>query len=104
LAGRTQMYYLQCLCRLCTRLPVIPLLLKCHREIPINKAAGVDQGTKTEYEANLTENMNDLLERLKKWSYRPQSFRSAYIPKEGGNTMRPQGMVYSPLPPIIGEV
>ena len=46
----------------------VELLLKCHREIPTNKAAGVDQVTKAEYEANLTENLNDLVERLKQWS------------------------------------
>ena len=71
----------------------VELLLKCHRELPANKAAGVDQVTKAEYEANLTENLNGLAERLKQWSYRPQPVRRAYIPKGDGKTMRPLGIL-----------
>ncbi len=71
----------------------VELLLKCHRELPANKAAGVDQVTKAAYEANLTENLNDLVERLKQWSYRPQPVRRAYIPKGDGKTMRPLGIL-----------
>ncbi len=71
----------------------VELLLKCHRELPTNKAAGVDQVNKAEYEANLTENLNDLVERLKKWSYRPQPIRRAYIPKGDGKAMRPLGIL-----------
>ena len=68
-------------------------LLKCHREIPAYKAAGVDQVTKAEYEVNLMENLNDLVERLKQWSYKPQPVRRAYIPKGDGKTMRPLGIL-----------
>ena len=53
----------------------VELLLKCHRELPANKAAGVDQVTKAEYEANLTENLNNLGEMVKQWSYSPQPVR-----------------------------
>lgn len=71
----------------------VELLLKCHREIPAYKAAGVDQVTKAEYEVNLMENLNDLVERLKQWSYKPQPVRRAYIPKGDGKTMRPLGIL-----------
>ena len=71
----------------------VELLLKCHRELPANKAAGADQATKTEYGANLTENLHDLVEKLKQWSYRPQPVRRVYIPKGDGKTMRPLGIL-----------
>lgn len=71
----------------------VELLLKCHREIPAYKAAGVDQVTKAEYEVNLMENLNDLVEGLKQWSYKPQPVRRAYIPKGDGKTMRPLGIL-----------
>ncbi len=71
----------------------VELLLKCHREIPANKAAGVDQVTKADYAANLKENLHDLVERLKQWSYRPQPVRRAHIPKGDGKTMRPLGIL-----------
>jgi len=69
------------------------LLRKCHRELPANKAAGVDQVTKAEYEANLTENLHDLEQKLKQWSYGPQPVRRVYIPKGDGKTMRPLGIL-----------
>lgn len=71
----------------------VELLLKCHREFPANKAAGDDKVTKAEYEANLTENLNNLVERLKQLNYRPQPVRRAYIPKGDGKTMRPLGIL-----------
>jgi group II intron reverse transcriptase/maturase len=67
------------------------LLRECHRQMDGKKATGVDSVTKAEYEANLDENLGDLLERLKRKSYKPQPSLRVYIPKANGK-MRPIGM------------
>jgi len=67
------------------------LLRECHREIDGKKATGVDNVTKAEYEANLDENLKDLVARLKWKSYRPQPSLRVYIPKVNGK-LRPLGM------------
>jgi RNA-directed DNA polymerase len=54
------------------------LLTQCHRELDGNKAPGVDQVTKAAYEENLESNIKDLVERLKRKSYRPQPVRRIY--------------------------
>lgn len=41
------------------------MLLQCHKELDGNKAVGVDEITKKEYERNLEQNIDDLVERLK---------------------------------------
>jgi group II intron reverse transcriptase/maturase len=48
--------------------------------------------TKTEYEKNLDENVDNLLARMKTFSYRPQPVRRVYIEKEGSDKMRPLGI------------
>jgi len=67
------------------------LLRECHKEMDGKKATGVDDVTKAEYEANLDENLKDLVERLKKKSYKPQPSLRVYISK-GGGKFRPLGM------------
>lgn len=67
------------------------LLRECHKDIDGNKAAGVDSVTKAEYEANLDENLRNLVERLKRKSYKPQPSLRVYIPKVNGK-MRPLGI------------
>jgi len=67
------------------------LLRACHQEMDGKKATGVDNVTKAEYEANLDENLKDLVERLKRKSYKPQPSLRVYIPKANGK-MRPLGM------------
>ena len=67
------------------------LLRKCHQEMDGNKATGVDKVTKAEYEANLGENIRNLVERLKRKNYKPQPSLRVYIPKVNGK-MRPLGM------------
>jgi len=57
-----------------------------------HKAVGVDNVTKAEYEANLYDNIKDLVARMKQFSYRPQPVRRAYIPKDGSDQMRPLGV------------
>jgi group II intron reverse transcriptase/maturase len=67
------------------------LLRQCHKEMDGKKATGVDEVTKAEYGANLDENLKDLVERLKRKSYKPQPSLRVYIPKIGGK-LRPLGM------------
>ena len=52
------------------------MLLLCHAELDANKATGIDQVTKEEYERNQDENINSLVERLKNKAYKPQPVRS----------------------------
>jgi RNA-directed DNA polymerase len=59
-----------------------------------NKAAsGIDQITKETYKENLEKNIDNLLERLKKGSYRPLPVKRKYIPKAGSNKLRPLGIM-----------
>ena len=56
------------------------------------KASGIDGTTKSGYDEMLGTNLDDLLERMKKFSYRPQPVRRTYIPKEGSEKLRPLGI------------
>ena len=67
------------------------MLRQCHKEMDGKKATGVDNITKAEYEANLDENLEDLVESLKKKTYKPQPSLRVYIPKANGK-LRPLGM------------
>ena len=62
------------------------LLKKCHEEMDKDKAVGIDGVTKEEYGKRLDENLEDLVERLKRKSYRPQPARRVEIPKDNGKT------------------
>lgn len=70
----------------------VDMLRVCHAELKANKAAGVDDITKRHYEGNLEANIQNLLERLKRKSYRPQPVRRVYIPKPGTDQKRPLGI------------
>ena len=61
------------------------MLLQCHKESDGNKAVGVDEITKKEYERNLEQNIDDLVERLKRKSYKPQPSIRVYIPKRNSD-------------------
>jgi RNA-directed DNA polymerase len=65
----------------------------CFRELDGRKAVGIDGVDKAEYGVKLAENLEGLLERMKKMSYRPGSVREVLIPKDGklGN-VRPLGI------------
>ena len=63
-----------------------------HKRQKIGKASGVDRVTKQEYDENLQENLENLICRMKSFSYRPQPVRRAYIQKEGGKGQRPLGI------------
>ena len=66
-------------------------LIAMHLKQPAKKAKGVDGVSKAEYGENLEENIGNLLERMKKFSYRPLPVRRTYIPKANGK-MRPLGI------------
>jgi RNA-directed DNA polymerase len=67
------------------------LLLDSWRLIRKDAAYGVDRVSASEYEANLEENIRQLVERLKRKSYRARLVRRQYIPK-GDGRMRPLGI------------
>lgn len=66
-------------------------LVECFRELERDKATGVDGVSVKEYEVNLEENLKDLVNRMKRWKYRPQPARRVYIPKANGKK-RPLGI------------
>ena len=62
-----------------------------HRKQQKKKASGVDKVTKEKYDKNLDENIDNLIERMKKFSYKPLPVRRTYIPKANGK-LRPLGI------------
>lgn len=67
------------------------LLLSCWRSLNKNASSGVDKVTAELYEANLVENIQTLVTRLKTKQYRCKLVRRSYIPKENGKE-RPLGI------------
>lgn len=55
-------------------------------EVDGDKAVGIDGITKKEYSRNLDANLVDLVDRLKKKSYKPKPARRVEIPKDIGKT------------------
>lgn len=68
------------------------LLLGCFERLRKDAAAGIDEVTKADYAANLTENLRELVKRLHRMSYRPLPVRRVYIPKAGSSKLRPLGI------------
>ena len=62
------------------------------RRIAGNKATGIDNVTKKEYIENLEDNLEDLIERMKRKAYKPKAVRRVYIPKPGSEKKRPLGI------------
>ena len=50
-------------------------LIKEHQKQNNNKASGIDKMTKEKYETNLYNNIDNLLQRMKTFSYKPQAVR-----------------------------
>ena len=67
------------------------LLWFAFRRLKRGKAPGVDGVTLEDYEANLKGNLQELLQRLHRGSYRPQPSLRKNIPKGNGKT-RPLGI------------
>ena len=55
-----------------------------HRKQQRNKASGIDKTTKDKYDMNLEDNLENLLSRMKKFSYKPLPVRRTYIEKANG--------------------
>ncbi|RKT45881.1 hypothetical protein BDD21_3367 [Thiocapsa rosea] len=64
-------------------------LRACFDALPADRAVGIDAITKERYGANLEENFEVLLSRLRNMGYRPQPKRRTYIPKPGSEKGRP---------------
>ena len=62
------------------------MLKRCHEKMDGKKAVGIDRVTKEEYGQKLEENLDRLVERLKKKAYKPKPARKVEIPKENGKT------------------
>lgn len=62
------------------------MLRECHKKMDGEKAVGIDGITKDDYGKNLEENIDSLMERLKKKSYRPKPARRIEIPKDRGKS------------------
>ena len=59
------------------------LLLECFMSLRGNAASGIDKITKEAYGKDLDANLDCLVERLHRMSYRPQPVLRVYIPKPG---------------------
>lgn len=66
-------------------------LKEAHRRTRKDGAVGVDSQTAADYAQNLEGNLQSLLERFKKGSYRAPPVRRIFIPKDGGK-LRPIGI------------
>ena len=66
-------------------------LMAEHRKQCKKKAKGVDGVNKEQYDLNAEGNIQDLMERMKKFQYKPQPVRRTYIPKANGK-LRPLGI------------
>ena len=62
------------------------------RRIAGNRAVGIDNVTKQEYLENIEENVERLIEDMKKMKYKPKAVRRVYIPKSGSDKKRPLGI------------
>ena len=69
----------------------VSTLKESYLKQPKHKAVGIDEVTKEQYGENLEGNLSNLIERMKKFSYRPYPVRRAYIPK-GNGKMRGLGI------------
>ena len=64
----------------------VEMLKDCNATMDGDKAVGIDGVTKKEYEKNLEDNLNDLVNRLKSKSYKPKPARRVEISKDNGKT------------------
>jgi len=67
-------------------------LKSTHMRMDAKKALGFDNVSKADYSVNLMENLESLVDRMKRGSYQPMASRRTYIPKEGNAKGRPLGI------------
>lgn len=70
----------------------VEVLKEIHEAIDGEKATGIDKVTKQDYEQNLEENLQKLVQRMKNGSYKPQPVKRVYIPKDVKGKYRPLGI------------
>ncbi|MBW1723665.1 MAG: group II intron reverse transcriptase/maturase [Deltaproteobacteria bacterium] len=70
----------------------LSLLKEAYRLTRKDGAVGIDGQTAREYEENLEENLQDLLNRFKSGTYKAPPVRRSYVPKGDGKKMRPIGI------------
>ena len=70
----------------------VELLQEAYRRTRKDGAPGIDGQTAAEYAANLGENLQSLVDRLKSGTYRAPPVKRVYIPKADGKTKRPIGI------------
>jgi len=62
------------------------MLRSCHEAMDGTKAKGIDGVSKADYEEHLEDNLDKLVDRLKRKAYHPQPARRVEIPKDNGKT------------------
>lgn len=68
-------------------------LESCFHKLDGRKAVGIDRVSKARYGKELSENLKELIERMKRMGYRPGPVRQVLIPKEGKpGASRPLGI------------
>ena len=61
------------------------LLLEAYTQLDANKAVGIDKVTKAMYGNNLSQNISELIRKIRRGQYRPKGSRIVEIPKEDGS-------------------
>lgn len=67
-------------------------LIKQHKKQEKKIATGIDGIGKEQYEENLINNVDELLNKMKTMSYKPKEVKRVYIPKSGSKELRPLGI------------
>lgn len=70
----------------------VAMLYEAHKKTRRDSAVGLDKQTKYEYEANLEDNLESLLNRFKSGTYKAPPVKRVYIPKGDGKERRPIGI------------
>jgi RNA-directed DNA polymerase len=67
-------------------------LYQKHKTQLMKKAAGIDAVTKAEYDKDISKNLENLISKMKRFSYKPQPVKRVYIPKVASEKLRPLGI------------
>ncbi|WP_440618014.1 reverse transcriptase domain-containing protein [Cysteiniphilum sp. 6C5] len=61
------------------------MLKEQYRQLDGTRAVGIDNMTKRKYGKNLENNLNDILQKIRRGTYKPKPARITQIPKEDGS-------------------
>ena len=67
-------------------------LLEQNKKQTRGKATGIDGMDKDEYEKELEENIEEIIQEMKSFKYKPMPVKRVYIPKTGSDKLRPLGI------------